>query len=353
MEIAIIPDDEAGRVQALMDYAVLDTAPEQVFDDLVKLASDICETPIALMSLVDPTRQWFKASVGLPAKETSRDIAFCSHAILENGILEVQDTLLDPRFRDNPLVEQDPNIRFYAGAPLITPDGYKIGTLCAIDCRPKVLDYKQKVALRTLSQAIMSQLELRKSMQQLRKKEAEVEAQNQMLECISRVQSNYINSVAPTKLFSELLSSLLQLTESEYGFIGEVLYSQERKPYLKTRAITNIAWDQETTRFFAENAPSGLEFTNLHTLFGHVLVTHKPVISTDPSNDSRSGGLPNGHPELKQFLGIPLFSGDKFVGMVGVANGKETYSDGQVEYLKPFLKTCAQMISACQLKEKA
>lgn len=162
---AKFPPNEAWRLAALRNYDVLDTPPELGFDDLTLLASQICQTPIALVSLVDEDRQWFKAKVGLDVAETPRDFAFCAHAILyQDDLLEVIDAQLDRRFSDNPLVTADPHIRFYAGAPLITPNGYALGTLCVIDYVPRQLDESQKQALRALSRHVVALLELRNSL---------------------------------------------------------------------------------------------------------------------------------------------------------------------------------------------
>lgn len=158
---ASTPEDELSRLKDLYEYDVLDTEAEKSFDDLTLLASDICETPISLISLVDPDRQWFKSKQGIDVAETARDISFCSHAILENQVFEVQNALTDTRFHDNPLVTNDPNIRFYAGAPLITPRGNAIGTLCVISDKPKKLSSKQINALTVLSKEVIAQLELR------------------------------------------------------------------------------------------------------------------------------------------------------------------------------------------------
>ena len=158
---ASTPKDELSRLKDLYEYDVLDTEAEKSFDDLTQLASDICETPISLISLVDPDRQWFKSKQGIDVDETARDISFCSHAILENQVFEVQNALTDTRFHDNPLVTNDPNIRFYAGAPLITPRGNAIGTLCVISDKPKKLSSKQINALTVLSKEVIAQLELR------------------------------------------------------------------------------------------------------------------------------------------------------------------------------------------------
>jgi PAS domain S-box-containing protein len=161
MNSAPLPPDESSRLSTLRQYEILDTNPEEPFDNLVHLAAKICGTPIALVSLIDPLRQWFKAKVGMTACETPRNIAFCSHAILQRGIFEVPDTRIDPRFSENPLVTQDPFIWFYAGCPLVTPDGHALGTLCVIDQVPRLLTDDQRQALAILGQQVMSLMELR------------------------------------------------------------------------------------------------------------------------------------------------------------------------------------------------
>lgn len=164
MSAPMLQRDDASRVAALEKYAILDTDPEQVFDDLTFLASFICKTPIALISLVDEKRQWFKSRVGITDSETSREIAFCSRAIQQSDLFIVPDALEDDRFRDNPLVVSDPHIRFYAGAPLINEDGYALGTLCVVDRSPRKLDAEQKDALKALSRLVLGQLEFRRNL---------------------------------------------------------------------------------------------------------------------------------------------------------------------------------------------
>lgn len=163
-----IPTNEAARMQVLKAYDVLDTPAEAAFDDLTLLASQICDTPVALFTLIDGDRQWFKSAVGVEVTETPRDVSFCAHAITQSDLFIIPDAAKDIRFADNPFVTSDPNIRFYAGAPLITADGYALGTLCALDQKPRDLSPQQQDALRALSRLAMAQLELRRTLKQLR-----------------------------------------------------------------------------------------------------------------------------------------------------------------------------------------
>ncbi len=156
--------NDGARVAALQKYDILDSEPEKAFDDLALLASYVCKTPIALISLVDEDRQWFKSKVGVSISETPRDIAFCSVAIQQPDVFVVPDTLLDERFRNNPLVVSDPRIRFYAGAPLISEEGYALGTLCVVDRTPREVTTEQQEALKALSRLVLAQMEFRRNL---------------------------------------------------------------------------------------------------------------------------------------------------------------------------------------------
>ncbi len=168
--------------------------------------------------------------------------------------------------------------------------------------------------------------------------------EHELLTAIVEAHTEFVDQSEPIKLFDQFLKVLLSLMNSEYGFIGEVLQTSAGQPYLKTFAMTNIAWDAETHKLYDENAQDGLEFTNLNTLFGSTIVNKEAVIANAPSTDARSGGFPQGHPPLSAFLGAPIISRGEVVGMVGVANCPKGYSETDVEFLKPLLVTCGNYI---------
>ncbi len=170
-----LPKNETKRIKVLWQYDILDTVPEEVFDELADLAAHICGAPIALITLVDENRQWFKAKVGVGLNETGRDVSLCAHAILQEGLFIIPDTTLDVRFNKNPLVTTSPKIRFYAGAPLVSPDGFALGTLCVLDQVPRNLTDDQQQALRILARHVMTQLELRRHALELAKARSDCE----------------------------------------------------------------------------------------------------------------------------------------------------------------------------------
>ena len=180
-EYTPMPPDEEARISALTSYDILDTPREDAYDEIVSLASAICETPIALISFVDRQRLWFKSAVGLDATETPRSGAFCAHAILSDEVFTVSDATQDERFASNPLVTDAPNIRFYAGMPLQSTEGHKLGVLCVIDRVPRVLSTFQQRALVILGRQVETQLALRKKVRELRAREGELQRERDSL----------------------------------------------------------------------------------------------------------------------------------------------------------------------------
>jgi anti-sigma regulatory factor (Ser/Thr protein kinase) len=165
--------DEEARLVALRRYRILDTEPEGGFDDLTMLASQVCGAPIALISLVDADRQWFKSRVGLSIAETSRAVSFCTHAIQQRDLFVIPDAAADARVRDNPFVTGEDHVRFYAGAPLLTPEGHALGTLCVLDRVSRTLTSEQVDALEALRRQAQAQLELRRNLIELEQALAE------------------------------------------------------------------------------------------------------------------------------------------------------------------------------------
>lgn len=224
---------ETQRIDELLRYEVLDTEDEIVLDELTQLASAICGTSISLISLVDKDRQWFKSRVGLNAPETPREIAFCSHAILQDQIFEIPDTLEDKRFIDNPLVTGAPDIRFYAGAPLVSTNGLPIGTLCVIDTAPKKLDKKQQLALKTLAKQVVTQLELRLRNRQLLRMQKDQEKIFAVMSHdlrspfngilgLSKILHQNADTLEP-ELIAEMADGILESSLTFYQLLDEIL----------------------------------------------------------------------------------------------------------------------------------
>lgn len=209
--------DEAARLEALQRYQIMDTLPESGFDDLVRLAAFICETPISLVSLLDEERQWFKAKTGLPnVVSTPRELAFCQYTIQSDVLFEVEDAHADPLFRDNPMVTGDPNIRFYAGFPLLTPDGQAIGTICAIDRVPRRLSAAQREALRILAREVVAHLELRRAHIQLQEEKNKLEGLLQMAN--DKAETLYLNG-GHNEIFIKQDHKLLRVQTTDIRYV--------------------------------------------------------------------------------------------------------------------------------------
>lgn len=213
MKVPQAPDNEIARVEQLHTYNILDTLPEEAYDDIVRIAAHICGTPIALISLVDHDRQWFKAKVGLDAEQTGRDVSFCGHVVESGEPLYVYDAHQDERFADNPLVTGDPKVCFYAGAPLSTEDNLVLGTLCVIDHKPREITTKQKELLRSLANTVMRQF--RGDLQH---------TQNEKL------QQNLASTAATSEKLQHLQERFFTISSNLMCIVGNDTYFQEVNP---------------------------------------------------------------------------------------------------------------------------
>ncbi len=238
----IIQDE--NRLNALYAYNILDTDAEQDFNEIVELASKICNTPISLISLLDDKRQWFKAKVGVEVNETPVELAFCRHAIANNNTFVVENTLNDERFAHNPLVTEQPSVRFYAGAPLTTPTGENIGTLCVIDTVQKQLTQEQMDALRILAKQVVKQLELRKSVKALEQSKAVLAKQNESLIGFNDFKTKVLSVIghdlkSPMAIINSLLSLLVSedITAEEFKTHAETLQRETKQSEI---TLTNL-----------------------------------------------------------------------------------------------------------------
>ena len=179
MANAALPENEQDRIRKLYELDILDTLEEQAYDDLTRLAAEICQTPVALVTLIDHDRQWFKSHHGIDVQETPREYSFCAHAILGDDVLVVEDASLDERFSDNPVVTGEPHLKFYAGAPLIMSNNIKLGTLCVVGNESRSISVAQKAALQMLARQVVSQLELRIKVKELTQSQQEADKANQ------------------------------------------------------------------------------------------------------------------------------------------------------------------------------
>lgn len=213
-------------------------------------------------------------------------------------------------------------------------------------------DVQRELALRCETHARTANKSLAIEVAGRSRAEEELSHQHMLLECIGRAQSRFIADVAPSIIYDGLLKDLLLLTNSEYGFIAEVLHDETDAPYAKTYSITDIAWNDEIRETFAKHSAKGIEFRNLNTLLGAVMVTGKVVISNNPSNDPRSGGIPEGHPPLRAFMGLPVKHGDELVGIAGMANRPDGYDESLSSYLEPFLSTCGSLTAAYRADQR-
>lgn len=342
------PSIEKRRLAALDRLGILDTPPEERFERLTRIARQYYGVKTALFSVLDEERQWFKSRQGLDSSQTPRSVAFCDYAIQQDKILLVEDATRDPRFQKNPLVTGKPHIRFYAGMPVREPSGFKIGTLCIIDDKPRQFSEIDLDVLRSLASIVEDELER----SYLASDDNEYVPVSHLSRSIHRAQNVFLTSDNERAAFELMLSDLLSLTGSQFGFIGEVLQRQDRTPYLKIGAITNIAWSPETQALYQEVERRGLVFDRLDNILGQPMVTGEVIVSSDLASDRRRGGLPAGHPPISAYIGIPVFSGDREIGLIGLANRMGGYKAKMAEELEPLMQTIGNLIERKRLYQE-
>jgi signal transduction histidine kinase len=342
MQSALIPKNEEQRLSRLREYNILDSPTEQDYDDITLLVSQICGTSISTISFVDRDRQWFKAAIGVRERETSRDVAFCAHTILGDDIFTVRDASSDPRFEDNPLVTIDPQLKFYAGMPLLTPDGYRLGALCAIDRVPRTLSPEQEDSLRILARHVMNLLELRRSRRLL-------EEQNRELADISDLKSRLMSIIA-----HDLRSPIASITSVVSLFSEHDLEEGEQEEVLEelgklldsTRYLLDnlIGWASrslETTRFefteidldrFARELAESIQHDVARKGNTLVVEVHPPAAEGTPATEAEAGARPGSSAPMT--VKPPTVTTDRnllvFVVRNLVANANKFTSEGTI-----------------------
>jgi diguanylate cyclase (GGDEF)-like protein len=339
---------EKRRLVALEKLGILDTPPEERFDRLVRIARQFYHVKTALFTVLDDKRQWFKSKDGIDASETPRSVAFCDHAIRQDRAFIVEDAAQDPRFKSNPLVTGDPHIRFYAGIPVREPSGFKLGSLCIIDDKPRQIQEVDLDVLRTLASLIEDELECA----YLTGGDEGDVAVSHLSRAIQRAQNVFLTNDNERAAFELMLADLLSLTGSQFGFIGEVLYHHDGKPYLKVGAITNIAWSPETQALFQQVERRGMLFERLDNLLGAGLLSGGVVLTNNYASDARRGGLPPGHPPIASYIGLPVYSGGDLIGLVGLANRVGGYKESIADDLAPLLQTVGTLIERKRLYQE-
>ena len=308
---APVPNNEAGRLDALYQCAILDTGSEESFDSLTRLAAQICNTPMAMVSLVDADRQWFKSKVGVAVSEIPRDIAFCAHAILQPDMLVIPDALQDERFAHSPLVTSEPAVRFYAGVPLITGEGHALGTLCVNDRVPRELSESQREALRALARQVVILLELRRKLAELagaveERKQAEQRLAAQYATAQVLAESATLREAAP-----RILQAICESLDWEHGALWNVDREADRLRCVETWHTPGIGFPRFDALSRQTAFPRGVG------LPGRVWASGKPAWIPDVVQDTNFPRAPVAAKEgLHAAFGFPILLGPEVLGII-------------------------------------
>lgn len=336
---------EKRRLTALKRLGILDTAPEERFDRLTKIVRRIYHVPVALISLIDDDRQWFKSRQGLEITETPRSTAFCDYTIRQDRMLIVEDATRDIRFQSNPLVTGPPYIRFYAGMPIREPSGFRIGSLCIIDHVARNVQEMDLDLLGSIASLVEDEIE-RAYLAGDHRDLIEVSHLNRS---IHRAQNIFLTHDSLHAAFEFVLNDLLTLTGSRFGFIGEILHRPDNTRYLRVGAITSIAWNPETEAMYQQVGRRGMIFEQSDNLLGASMTADQAVVANDFSSDPDHGGLPGMHPGISSYFGVPIYAGSERVGLAGLADRDGGYSEKLAGELEPLLQTVGQLIERKRL----
>jgi signal transduction histidine kinase len=267
-----IPANEKERLRNLKGYKILDTIPEEDFDDITKVASQICQTPISLITLIDEERQWFKSHHGLAESETPKEYAFCAHAINEpDDMFIVHDSRLDKRFHDNPLVTGHPHVIFYTGIPLKSPEGFAIGTLCVLDNKPKVLSEEQLSSLKALSRQVVKLFESRKNKELLEESKKELELKNVELERFASVAAHDLKS--PLHAISGLIKLIYHKHFDKVDEeLKEIISYMDESTQKLIKLIAGILEHSKSEKWLTENKVK----TDLNQFFEEIIALLDP-----------------------------------------------------------------------------
>ncbi len=337
--------NEKSRLKALINLEILDSPQEDSFDQIIYLVRRVFSVPIAAITFLDKDRRWFKSSFGMNLKDAPREPSFCNEVIKKDTVIVIENTGSDPQFGKLRWVEHL-GIKFYAGFPLRLKGGEVVGTISISDINPRTFSTDDFKVLEMFASQTLEVIKSRQATKAPPTPKGRADVSTKIIETIATCQEQFIATNNISISARIMLELVLEVTGSEYGFIGERLQTKGDVPYLKTHAISNIAWNEETKKLYDANQENGFSFYNLKTLFGAVLTTEETVIANTPSTDPRRGGLPPGHPPMNSFMGIPVIKNGEMVGMVGLANRKGGYDQEMIEYLSPILSTYGHLVIA-------
>ena len=343
----ILPIDvEKERLRVLHSLQILDTPFEELYDDITKIAASLADVSAAYITFVDEDRVWVKSGNDGAINEAKRTDSFCQYTIAGNGLFEIEDALKDDNFKSNPYVIGEPHWRYYAGVPLAVKGHINVGTLCLLDTEPNKLTKEQGQALAILAKTVVHLINVRRTF-------VELNNSQHLLKVLQEINEDFIQSPeSKYELFKKMIDYVLEVTESQYGFIGEVNTVNDKR-VLRTYVISDITAVHTGEVDLIEYSQRGSVFTDLNTLFGYTLKTGESIIDNSIGLDSKQGDVPDGHPPLKCYMGLAINdSKGNLIGVMGLANRPSGYSEVDKLMLEPFLSACGTMIIALRSLEE-